>query len=136
MNQDKYTERLKTKSLPQLKSMATEVFNYFIRERDKYKGCISCGKYRTLQAGHYLSSGKHPGLRFTEFNVNGQCMPCNYFDHSNAIHYREGLIKRIGESEVKKLEDTAAYYKRNGYEWDRTVLIEIIIKYKSLIKNT
>ncbi len=121
------------KSLSQLKALATKHFNKFIRERDLFKPCISCGKSgdaNFLQAGHYLSGGHHPGLKFNEHNTNGQCVKCNMYLSGNLINYRIGLIKRIGEDGVKSLEDKAAIFKRTGYKWDRFVLIAIIEKYK------
>ena len=131
MNQELYRERLKTKSLPQLKKLATENFNAFIRERDKDLGCVSCGSFSgPMQAGHYYSAGHHPGLRFNIDNCHNQCVKCNMYLSGNLIEYRKGLLSRIGAINLQKLEDIAAYYKRNGYKHDKQVLIEIIIKHK------
>lgn len=74
------------------------VFNTFIRKRDKDKGCISCGvalngKY---DAGHFLSVGAYPNLRFDENNVHGQCVHCNQHLHSNNAEYFIRLPERIG----------------------------------------
>lgn len=74
------------------------VFNTFIRVRDKGKDCISCDsklddKYH---AGHYLSTGAYPNLRFEETNVHGQCIRCNMHLHGALIPYTEKLPKRIG----------------------------------------
>ena len=70
-------EKLKTKR-DWIKE-AQIAFNSYIRERDKDKLCICCGKkLGTLQvgggfdAGHYRSIGSAPHLRFDERNVHGQ----------------------------------------------------------------
>lgn len=117
---------LKTIPLPKLHSKAQLIFNKWIRERDKYLGCISCGA-EVQHAGHYFSQGHYSFLRYNEYNVNGQCLRCNNFLHGNLIRYRQGLVERIGEDEVKLLE---AFSKNAVKKWSREELNEIIEKYK------
>lgn len=85
---------------------AQQAFNAFIRERDKDLPCISCGRHHNGQyhAGHYLSVGSTPELRFNELNVHKQCSVCNNHLSGNHIKYRSSLIKRIGEDHVLWLE--------------------------------
>lgn len=85
---------------------AQTAFNAFIRARDDGLPCISCGRHHQGQwhAGHYLSTGARPELRYTESNVHRQCAPCNTHLSGNAVLYRIGLIARIGLEEVEKLE--------------------------------
>lgn len=98
--------------LAQLKSRsewmkeAQAVFNRFIRLRDVGLPCVSCGRFHEGQwhAGHYLSVGAHPELRFNEMNVWRQCQPCNAHLSGNQINYRKELVRRIGLEEVEKLE--------------------------------
>jgi len=118
---------MKNKSLPQLLQKAQKVFNKWIRERDKEKGCISCGS-PVEHAGHYFSQGHHSSLRYCEINVNGQCLRCNNFLHGNLIRYRQGLVKRYGEERVIKMEQNADL--RKAWKWDRIELEMIIEKYK------
>ena len=113
-------------SLPALLKKAEKVFNAWIRKRDADKGCISCSSYIFETAGHYLSVGHHGQLRFNEMNVNGQCTRCNLHLHSNAIFYRQGLVKRYGESKVLMLEAQAHKVKK----WSKTELLAIIETYK------
>lgn len=117
---------LKTIPLPKLHAKAQLIFNKWIRERDKYLGCISCGA-EVQHAGHYFSQGHYSFLRYNEYNVNGQCLRCNNFLHGNLIRYRQGLVERIGEDEVKLLE---AFSKNAVKKWSREELNEIIEKYK------
>lgn len=104
-------ERLKTRS-DWIKEVQI-VFNRFTRLRDINDGCISCGiRYDnsslgiggTFDAGHYLSRGSHPHLRFDERNCHAQCKRCNRYLSSNHASYRDGLIARIGLMEVEALE--------------------------------
>jgi len=85
--------------------LAQAAFNAYIRERDKDRSCISCGTYNgKMNAGHYMSVGSTPELRFNEDNVHKQCERCNTFYSGNLINYRIELINRIGQERVNLLE--------------------------------
>ena len=116
----------KQKTIPQLLKQAQIVFNRFIRERDKDKGCISCGSPNVDHASHYIAQGSCSYLRFHETNVNGSCVKCNTFMHGNLIGYRKGLIERYSVADVEMLEDHRHVTKK----WTRSELLEIIEKYK------
>ncbi len=96
-------EALKTRS--EWMQDLQDVFNTFIRTRDKDKPCISCGTFTgKMNAGHYKSVGGSPELRFNELNVHKQCEYCNTHLSANLIEYRIGLVKRIGVDIVEFLE--------------------------------
>lgn len=136
MNFDvKTIQKYKRKSLPQLMSKATEVFNAYIRKRDKHLPCISCSQYKALQAGHFYDANKYPMLRYKELNVNGECLYCNYYSGDHLIGYRANLISKIGEDNVIELDMIAKYNKRITYKWSRIELIEIIEDYKQKCKE-
>lgn len=123
---------MKTKKLiplPKLVKKAQDVFNRYIRERDKDKGCISCGGSVT-EAGHYFSAGHYSALRFNELNVNGQDTRCNCFLHGNLIAYRQGLVRRYGAEKVEMLENSAAL--RKTAKFSRFELEAIIQHYKKV----
>lgn len=123
---DKYGK----KSYTELKKKAVNVFNSWIRKRDANLGCISCGIFNQIQAGHFYSAGHYELMRFNEDNVHSQCLRCNYFLSGNLIHYRENLIKKIGIERVEKLDELAKISKRQRAKTnDRFMLIEIIEKY-------
>lgn len=98
--------------LDKLKSRATwareaqAAVNAFIRLRDADLPCISCGRHHQGQyhAGHYLSVGARPELRFVEANIHKQCQPCNTHLSGNAVLYRKALIEKIGLDGVEWLE--------------------------------
>lgn len=125
--------RERQKSISQWRRELQQVFNKYIRERDKGKGCISCGaklngKY---DAGHFYSVGSYPNLRFNEDNCHGQCVHCNQHQHGNLLEYQIGITKRIGKHRLQQLEE-----QRN--EPLRLPLDEIKIKinqYKIKIKE-
>jgi hypothetical protein len=107
--QDKKAVREKLdamKTKPELLKLAQIAFNAWIRERDADLPCVSCGRHHTGQyhAGHYLSTGARPELRFDPLNVWKQCSACNTHLSGNLINYRKELIRRIGQDKVDWLE--------------------------------
>lgn len=95
------------------------VFSKFIRARDAdWRGncrCISCGVIKNwkdgIDAGHFISKGSDSALKYNEMNVNAQCSEyCNRRMSGNLILYRIGLVRKIGEENVIKLEQ-AHFFK-------------------------
>ncbi len=86
---------------------AQAAFNSYIRERDRYKPCVSCGATQSPQwdASHYKSRGAHPENRFNCLNCWKSCNKCNRFLSGNIVEYRKELINRIGLERVEKLEN-------------------------------
>ena len=110
-------------------NLAQKVFNKWIRERDKDRPCISCGTYNGKKnAGHYMSVGSTPELRFNEDNVHLQCERCNTHLSGNLINYRIELINRIGVESVEFLE------RKDHEPMKLTIddIKELINKYKKL----
>lgn len=135
----KETKRRKAalKTLPELKREAQQAFNAYIRERDKGKPCISCGRpddkngyHQGRDCGHYRSIGSAAHLRFNEFNTAGQCVFCNRNLAGNVIGYRLGLIERIGIEAVEALEQDNSTRK-----WTRDELIDIKREYVEKLKQ-
>jgi hypothetical protein len=112
---------------PKLKIKAQNVFNAYIRKRDEGMGCISCGSYNQIQAGHFYSAGNHNNLRFDIHNVNSQCKKCNYFLSGNLLEYRKNLIVKIGLEAVEKLDMLSSQRTTKN---DRFKFIEIIEEFK------
>ena len=123
---------LNDNSKPHQLKLTQATFNQLIRIRDKGKHCISCGRHHTGQnhAGHYLSVGAHPELRFNEWNVHLQCAPCNNHLSGNIIEYRKGLLKRIGPDKLDWLE---GQHEAKHYTLDD--IKSIRAEYKLKIKN-
>jgi hypothetical protein len=142
INDDKKTTKQKLDALktkPELVKELQAVFNAYIRQRDYGNNCISCQKPilwglgstgGVCDAGHYLSIGSRPNLRFNEDNVNAQCKHCNNFLAGNVLEYRKGLISKIGLQKVEALECDQSVNK-----YSREDLKNMISKYKLKIKN-
>ena len=98
--------------LDKLKSRSTwareaqTAFNAWVRARDAGSACISCGRHHQGQyhAGHYLSVGARPELRYEPLNVWLQCAPCNTHLSGNAVLYRQALLAKIGQAQMEWLE--------------------------------
>lgn len=78
--------------------------NAIVRLIDAEKGCISCShgwetKFtRQAHAGHRISVGSNPTLRYNVFNIFKQCSICNDWKSANEREYDKGLIKHYGAS--------------------------------------
>lgn len=107
-------------------------FNKFIRLRDGKLPCISCGRFHDGQyhAGHYLTVGAHPELRFDEKNCHKQCSVCNNHLSGNLLNYRVALIQKIGLSEVERLEGPQEPLKLKIPE-----IQALIAEYKAKVKS-
>ena len=113
---------------------AKTICHFYIRQRDKDKGCISCGKplkEGNTDAGH-LWPTKYSNIRFNEFNVNGQCSrPCNKDKSGDINNYRINFVKRYSEEKLKELDEIAHIEKKYTIE----EIQELIKIYKSKIKE-
>jgi hypothetical protein len=126
--------REKIKTLSEYRKEFQQVFNKFIRMRDKGKPCISCGRAlgTKYDAGHYFSVGSYPNLRFDEDNVHGQCVTCNQHLHGNLIEYGERLPDRIGRDAYESL----IARKNQRLSLSIPQMQELTKQYKHKIKHT
>lgn len=92
---------------------AQAAVNAYVRYRDRDLPCICCGKWADddaltgggYDAGHYLSRGSHPHLRFdADRNIFRQRKACNRPGGTTAAAFRAGVIARIGLKAVEALE--------------------------------
>lgn len=117
---------------------AQTAFNAWVRFRDRDEPCICCGKFSDSSAGvggkwdagHYLSRGSHPHLRFDERNVFKQRKGCNRPGGTTAASFRLGVIARIGLAAVEALEADQAPRK-----WTIEELQFIKATYKAKLKS-
>jgi len=112
--------------------IAQQVFNRYIRERDKHKLCVSCEKPlgAKFDAGHYYST-KHKSVTFNEDNVHGQCVTCNQHKHGNLLNYQIGIQKRIGAEKLLELYVKAHETKK----YTIPEIKEIIATYKQKVNE-
>ena len=115
-----------------------KAFNAWVRFRDRNEPCIDCGKFASgdaltggaYDAGHYLSRGSHPHLRFDERNVFKQLKGCNRPGGTTAASFRAGVVARIGLADVEALE---ADNEPRHYTVDQ--LIALTAHYKQKLKE-
>ena len=79
-----------------MKAKADKYFQKFIRLRDKGKPCITCGEYRTLECGHFISR-RFDSTRYDEKNAHGQCAKCNRFEYGNQFEHGTQIDLRYGK---------------------------------------
>jgi hypothetical protein len=106
-------------------------YNAYIRQRDDGQPCISCRRSTgaKMNAGHYLSVGAHPELRFNPQNCHLQCEHCNSFLSGNIARYRINLIEKISLAKVELLEGPHEAAKLSIDD-----IIAIKEKYRDLLK--
>ena len=118
-------------SLQDYLKIAQQVFNKYIRERDKGLPCISCGNEpKKANCGHYFSQGGHSNVRFDEDNCHLQCEHCNSYLSGNLLNYQIGIEKRIGGQRLLALHERAHETKK----WTIDELTDLIATYKKKIK--
>ena len=122
--------RLKTRS--ELANEAQAAVNAYVRLRDAGLPCVSCLRHHQGQyhAGHYMSRGARPDLRFDLDNIHKQCAPCNEHLSGNIALYRIELVKRIGQAGVDRLEGPAQQEKMT-----RDQLIELKAKFRAMARE-
>ena len=141
-------KKYKDRTHPWLMRNAQVYTNKFARLRDSYPqhadykeryfNCVACGKTKStkqMQAGHFYSAGEYNVLRFNLFNVNGECVYCNYYSGDHLVKYQDNLIAKIGQKEFDKLKFLAEQSKGKLHKYDRFTLIEIIEDRKNNIKG-
>lgn len=138
LNKQRKVERVETKlkleshkPLAYWLKKAEKACNAYIRARDP-NVCISCGVTHSSawQAGHFISVGANPTLRFNEQNIHKQCVQCNMFNGGNPIPYRVNLIQKIGSAAVEFLESWHPPVKMT-----REMAEEIEAMYMAKLKN-
>ena len=130
------------KPLRDLVKAAQEVFNKWVRARDAYLPCVSCGVENPpmtsggqWDAGHFLNRGSHPALRFNEDNCHKQCKSCNggakypHLTGSIRERYQAELLNRIGSERLEVLLGPHPEVKLN-----RDELIQIRATYTQKLK--
>lgn len=109
-----------SKPLAHWLELTQRVVNAYVLARDAEKPCISCGCWQAFawDAGHYLSRGARPELRFELTNIHKQCAACNRHKGGNQVQYRLGIVARIGAPAVEALEGPRppAKFTREGLE--------------------
>jgi len=121
--EDRKTIKLKLDAMKPLSyyaGKAQAAVNAYRRALLADEPCISCGRRHQGQyhAGHFVSRGASPALRYTHENIWKQCQPCNTALSGNLLNYRKALVERIGIEKVEWLEGPheLPHWKREDYQ--------------------
>lgn len=114
-----------------------KVVNKYIRERDKYKPCISQNIpwQSDFDAGHCFSVKSYSALRFDLDNIHGQSINGNRFKDGDEQNYLMNLPGRIGEEKTESLKKRALLSKRYDKRWTRTELANIRAEIKLMTRK-
>lgn len=129
-----FAKRKSLKTLSEWLSDLQVLVNRYRRLQEAGQPCISCLRPYDLikkkNAGHFLSRGSHPELRFAHDNIWLQCEPCNTSKSGNHGPYRKNLIEKIGIERVQWLEGPHPPLRLRIPEIEAE-----IIRYRGLIKS-
>jgi len=133
----KREQKKETRSYQQELILTKNVFQSWIRLRDKYRyECISCRKKlaanERVNASHYFKAELFSGVIFHPFNLWKSCITCNMFNDGNLAQYTPYLIEEIGQIQFDRLKLIAN--KTKEFTYDRTWLIDFRKKVNKLIK--
>ena len=127
-NEDKEFKR-ETKAMKKEAMTRTEWYDrlqdlvnqYVVHVRDKDKPCCTCGKTDPsvkYDAGHYLSRGARPELRFELTNIHKQCsMECNVHGSSMRPEYNQFIIDTYGMKHYEWLNGPHEMLKDKFPHW-------------------
>jgi hypothetical protein len=127
-------ERKTRSALKQAHNHTKILVHAYVRERDKYKPCISCGCnwHPDFQAGHHYKAELYETLKYDLDNISGQCVKCNIRKDGNFSEYALRLPNRIGIERYNILVGKAEIDKQQSKVWTVENLKEIQQKIKSL----
>jgi hypothetical protein len=111
-----------------------EACNAYVRLRDAGKPCICCGAPTVgelAEAGHYISRGAAPELRFDLDNINLQLQGCN---RGRTVppraRFQAHMLERIGPERLAALE--GPHHPR---KWTREELTELRAEFVKMAKE-
>ena len=125
-----------------LKRKLRVILHRYIRVRDAYfeddawwVKCVTCGErisYKDSTAGHFFPAGTYPAVRFSEWNINGQCIRCNKYQHGALIQYTIEMIRRYG---IKGLDHYYQIATGGGKDLSSAELLDLIECYKERLES-
>lgn len=136
-------KKKKSETKASLKRKLRVVLHKYIRMRDAYYEdgawwvkCVTCGErlpFKASTAGHFFPAGTYPAVRFAEWNINGQCIRCNKYQHGALIQYTIEMISRYG---IKGLDHYYQIATGRGQNLTSAELHDLIETYKEKLALT
>jgi len=121
-------KKLKRKKLPSIKRLRNKIdqlFNKYIRERDK--ACIITGETNALSCSHYYDKKNNPFLRWDERNAHAMTIKMHWLHHhgrapdyalwmfeNNSMEFMKQLAidsKKLVKLNRKNYNDLLKYYQ-------------------------
>jgi len=133
----KMREGIETKR--DLEKKLQPIINAIVREIDKDKGCVSCRNgwdapfTSQKHAGHRLSVGSNPHLRFNLYNIYQQCQKCNSFKGGEPRDYDQGLEDHYGTDALNKAKRLTLLWK--DVRWTKEDLRTVIPIARQILKE-
>ena len=122
-------ERKKSKSIKRKELMTRSqwyaklqtLVNQYVRWRDRYEGCCTCGERREdikYDAGHFHTISARPDIRFELSQIHKQCsVKCNQYGSGMRREYEKFLISKYGHDHVSQLEKVREPLKKQFPTW-------------------
>lgn len=87
---------------------ADRVFSLYIRGRDAWKPCCTCGTPWTEQAqcGHFMSR-RYTSTKWTTKNAHWQCFRCNMILSGEQYKHWQYIDEKYGQGTAKMIHDLA-----------------------------
>jgi hypothetical protein len=137
MAKPKDATKKKPETKAALKRKLRIILHKYIRIRDAYfedgrwwVKCVTCSErlpFKESTAGHFFPAGTYPAVRFSEWNINGQCIRCNKYQHGALILYTIEMIRRYG---LKGLDHFYSIATGGGKDLSCAELQDLIDCYK------
>jgi hypothetical protein len=125
--------RKRSEWLNQLQKLVNQ---YVLHVLEKDAPCCTCGTMNGIKydAGHFLSRGSRPELRFELTNIHKQCsVQCNGFKSGARAEYNEFIIGKYGQDHYEWLLGPHKSLKDRFPHW--TDIEKEIIRYRSLLRS-
>jgi hypothetical protein len=113
------------------------VNQYVSHVKEKDQPCCTCGTanpHIKYDAGHYISRGACPELRFELTNIHRQCsVRCNGFKSGNRAEYDKYILKRYGQAHFDWLNGPHVKLKMRFPHWSD--IENEMIRYRKLLRD-
>lgn len=87
-----------------LSRLQTLVNQWIVHVRDEHEPCCTCGELKAgikYDAGHMISRGSSPSLRFELTNIHKQCsIKCNVYGSGKRKEYELFIIRKYGKDHL------------------------------------
>ena len=113
-----------------------KIFSIWVRRKDSVDeeaSCFTCGcrrNFKEIHAGHFMSR-KYMATRWSELNVQPQCIKCNIFDNGQQYLFAKNLDKKFGDGTANELHLKSQMLTK----FTNDELLEKIRLYTKLVKE-